>query len=213
MFKAPSKKIPDDFRITVEGHSIKPVVSVKLLGLHLDQHFVWDVHIDHVVKKCHGLLGALTKAAPSLTRELRRLAYTALIRSHLEYCSAIIHSASRTQLGKLDVIQKIASRIICDAPRDAHAAPLLESLSLKSLEERRSDHILSTVINIVSGNCHPAFKDYFQLAADETISAIHSRLKMGNKRFKIIGASIYNQHLQTRGNRNGSQQDGEPLCQ
>ena len=95
------------------------------------------------------LIGALARANPNLTRKHLRLAsYTALIRSCLKYCSAVVHSASKTQLQKLDVVQKIAASIILDLPNDAHAAPLLETLRLKSLDDRRRDHIMTIVRNI-----------------------------------------------------------------
>ena len=88
-------------------------------------------HIDTISKKCHGLLGMLRRAAPSLPQDLLRLTYTSLIRSHLEYARAVLAPAAKTHLLKLDIIQKMAARIICRAPPpDAHAAPLLTSLGL-----------------------------------------------------------------------------------
>src|SRR3989442_15658149 len=107
-FKTPSKKLPCELEPLLEGHSIKPQTAVKLLGFNPDQHFTWGEHIEKVVKKCNGLLGALSKATPFLTHKLLRMAYVALVRSHLEYCSSLLFSASATQLGKLDVIQRKA---------------------------------------------------------------------------------------------------------
>jgi len=193
VFKTPAKKISGDIEIILDGISIKPASSVKLLGYNLDQHLTWGEHINKIVKKCNGLIGALAKATPFLSHKLLRMAYIALIRSHLEYCSAVLLSASATQLEKLNVIQRKAARTILQLPRDAHAAPLLESLSLESLDERRNKHVLSVIQKILSGHCHPAIADFFELQSDESVStSIRSRLKFGNKRFRIIGANIYN---------------------
>jgi len=103
IFKVPAKKIPADFQVTLDNCVIKPASSVKLLGVILDKHLTFGEHIDSTVKKCHGILGSLTRASAVLSRDLLRLAYTALVRSRLEYCSAIFASASCSQLRKLDI--------------------------------------------------------------------------------------------------------------
>jgi hypothetical protein len=145
----------------LDNCSIKPVSSVKLLGVTIDQHFTMGEHIDNVVRKRQGLLGVLRRAAPSLSRVLLRIAYVALIRSHLEYASAVLAPAAKTHMRKLDVIQKIASRIISGAPRDAHSEPLLRALGLESLESRRNDHVIKLINPIIAGSSHPIFNDYF----------------------------------------------------
>ena len=104
IFKVPAKKIPTDFHVTLDNCVIEPASSVKLLGVILDKHLTFGEHIDSTVKKCHGILGSLTRASVFLSRDLRKLADTALVRSRLEYCSAIFASASCTQLRKLDTI-------------------------------------------------------------------------------------------------------------
>jgi len=91
IFKVPARKVPTDFQVTLDNCVIKPASSVKLLGVILDKHLTFG---EHRVKKCHGILGSLTHASSFLSRDLRKLAYTALVRSRLEYCSAIFASAS-----------------------------------------------------------------------------------------------------------------------
>ena len=121
---------------------------MKLLGVTLDRHLTFGQHIDKTVKKCHGIIGTLSRAAPHLPRELLRMAYVALIRTHLEYCSATFASASKTQLNKLDTVQKIASRVVCRAPRNSHSAPLLAALELDTLATRRTSHVEKIVASI-----------------------------------------------------------------
>ena len=73
------------------------------------------------------------------------MAYISLVRTHLEYCSALLQLAAKSHLKKLDIIQKKAAHIIYGVPRTAHAAPLLEALNLKALEDRRRAHISGLV--------------------------------------------------------------------
>ena len=107
---------------------MKPLKTVTLLGFTLDQHLLYSEHINGIITKCRGLVGVLRKVSKLLPRELLHLMFVALIRCHLEYGSATFHAAASTQT----VVQKIASRIICDAPSDAHAETLLRELNLDS---------------------------------------------------------------------------------
>ena len=136
--------------------------SVKLLGFTIDRHFTMGSQIDAVINKCQGTLGVLRRAAPNLLHALARLVYISLVRTHLEYASAVLATSSKSQLEKLDVIQRIAARVILGLPRDAHAAPLLEVLKLPSLEQRRNDHILSLVQASIMGHSHPSLAKLFR---------------------------------------------------
>ena len=196
IFKTPSKRIPDNLELHLDGCSIKPQAVVKLLGFNLDHHLTWGDHIDKVVKKCNGVIGALVKASPYLSRNLQRMAYIALVRSHLDFCSTILMSASPTQLGKLDVVQRKAARAIMQAPRDAHSTPLLQKLSLESLSDRRNKHALTIIQNILCGSCHPALSDFFIITPDDKMVApSKSKLKLGNRRFRCIGVDVYTKFL------------------
>ena len=66
LLKAPSKKLPSDLDVTLDGNAIKPSSSVKLLGVMIDQHLTLKENIDRIVLKCHGLIGVLTRTAPLL---------------------------------------------------------------------------------------------------------------------------------------------------
>ena len=116
------------------------------------------------------------------------------MRSLLEYSSATFSSASTTQLRKLDTcIQKIGSRLICRAPRQAHSAPLLEALNIEPLSERRSQHILELVNNIVQGKTHPALRDMFQRDPEGNIvNDSTARIQIGKRRFSIYAKNLAN---------------------
>ena len=47
-----------------------------------------------MVSKCYGLLETLALATPYPSKQLLKLTYTALIRSHLEYCSSLYSSVA-----------------------------------------------------------------------------------------------------------------------
>ena len=172
IFKSAAKKLPPNFVISLDNVPISPSQTVKLLGVTLDQHFTMGSHIDGVVKKCHGLLGMLRRSTAYLPRELLNLVYTSVIRSHLEYCSGTFFNAAPTHLNKLDVVQKIASRIITGSSPQAHSAPLQLQLGLDLLQSRRKIHVVSLVIDILRGQSHPYLIELFQSSAMSNCTTI-----------------------------------------
>ena len=195
VLKLPSKKIDKDIELSLDSHIIKPTSSVELLGLTIDQHLSFKEHIAKTSKKCHGILGVINKARHILPTNLLKLSYTALVRPHLEYCSLVLASASKSNLNKLEVVQKIASRIILDQSRDTHAAPLLLSLGLQPLEKRRQTKILKSVDKILTKNCHPHLYNLFQVDNDGLLSNKSTRTTFGKKRFGVYARESYNKFL------------------
>ena len=110
------------------------------------------------------------------------------------YASAVLAPYAKSQLDRLDVIQKIAARIIMEQPSDAHAAPLLETLRLPSLESRRRDHVVDLVEGVIGGLSHPALADYFNVGEGGRIrQGVQARIGIWRKRFRYHAALTYNE--------------------
>jgi len=193
IFKSSNKRLSENFSLSIDGFNISPSPTVTLLGVTLDQHFTMRPHIESVVKKCHGLLGMLRRAGTSLPRELLKLIYVSMIRAQLEYCSATFVGSASTHLNKLDVIQKIASRIITDSPSQTHSAPLQAQLGLEPLCLRRHRHVSTLVSKILTGKSHPFFEDFFDGETDGTNGAPATK-GLQLKRFRNNGLAIYNDY-------------------
>lgn len=195
IFKSASKKLPDNINLILDNIEVKPGKIVKLLGVTLDQHLTFGPHIKDIHSRCNGLLGVLGRAVPYLPVELLRLAYMSTIRSILEYCNGLFLSVAQCHLNKLDIIQKKASRIILRQPKDAHAEPLLESLKIDSLTNRRTKHVVNLLSKVLSGRCHPAAKTLMQPDQDGFMIIPPSRTANGRRRFAVTGANLFNDYL------------------
>jgi hypothetical protein len=131
-----------------------------------------------------------------------KLTYTSLIRSHLEYCSSLLIPLAKTHQIRLETIQKIASRIICRAPRNAHSAPLLAELNLHSLLIRRNSHACQIVRNSLEGHCHPACAEWFSVTDEGVVQTVGAPLTAhGRKTFKYAAANLFNEQLRLTLNR------------
>ena len=68
VFKAPNRKIPEEFKLTLGGCNIKPMNSVQLLGFTIDRHFTMGSQIDGVISKCQlRYFGGAEKGCAKLT--------------------------------------------------------------------------------------------------------------------------------------------------
>ena len=129
-----------------------------------------------------------------LPRELSVMAYQALIRSRLEFCSSVFVGVADTHARKLETIQKIAARIICDKPHDFHSKPLLEELKLDSLKRRRNQHAIDLATSILSRQTHPALFGILDNNSE------NKRTKIGQKRFSVIAEQLLNNHINSWAN-------------
>ena len=138
---------------------------------------------------------SVEKSCSLSTRKLLKLVYTSIIRSHLEYSSALIHCAAPTHLAKLDTVQKIASRIITNSDSRAHSAPLETLLGLESLDSRRKKHISDIVADIQRNDSHPYFQDFFKDSIHNSLENKTSSV-IAKKRFVNYGLKTYNETIQ-----------------
>ena len=54
----------DNMAIKLDGSEINKVETVKSLGVHIDKHLSWSVHIEKITKKIASAIGALKRIRP-----------------------------------------------------------------------------------------------------------------------------------------------------
>ena len=102
--------------------------SFKLVGVHLDQHLNFKIHIDKIYAKVASSLALLRRSKVFLPFNVKKLIYNALIKSHFDYCISIWGSAQPTTIKKLEIIQKKALRIVASSTYNAHTDPIFAQL-------------------------------------------------------------------------------------
>ena len=100
--------------------------------------------------------------------------------------------AAPTHLKKLDIIQKISSRIITSSHPGTHSAPLQASLGLEPLVDRRRNHIAKLVDAINTGQSHPFLENYFSPVVYPTLSFVTKSAKsLDRKIFRHFEPKVY----------------------
>ena len=129
--------------------------SLALVGVTLDPKLSFVKQSRKSKSVVSSLLYSLKKIRHFLTTSEALKIYESIIRPKLEYCSALTLDTSLENVQLLEACQSCAIRIICRAPF-SHTNSFSVStarifLELPLLSERRSEHLLKIVQNVIDG--------------------------------------------------------------
>ena len=142
------------------------VKSFKLFGVYISEDLTWGVHSDYVVKIANRPLYALRslKKCGVPTSDLITVYYS-LIRSVIEYASAVFANLPKYLSDALEGIQKRTLRIILP---NLHYDEALILNGLSSLEDRRAAGCESFMRNLKPSN------PVYGLAMSRRVTIVHS---------------------------------------
>lgn len=100
------KKKPLIYCYGTEDVPLSGVTHYIYLGLYITSDLSWSKHLDTVLAKCHRELFFLRRALKLSTLTIRLLAYKTLVRPALEYALIIWDPFTKTDVGKLESLQK-----------------------------------------------------------------------------------------------------------
>ena len=101
-----------DVELHVSGHSLKPVSSVKMLGVQIDERLSFDDHISTLCAMASHQISALRRIVKYPTLENRMAIYNAFIASNFDYCNTVWHFCSNRSLYKLAKLHKQVLRVV-----------------------------------------------------------------------------------------------------
>jgi len=122
--------------IDIAGSSLPVALKLKSLGVTIDSHLRFDVHVREVVKACNHHTRALRHVRHVLSDETAQMIACSIIGSRLDYCNAILYGAPQSSLDKLQRAQNNLARVVCQRGRITDARPLLQSLHWLPIRER-----------------------------------------------------------------------------
>ena len=106
--------------------------------------------VEAAVSKANRALGRMRKTFKFFNIKLFKLLYPAFVRTHLEFASAVWNSMSKKEKGKLEGIQKRATKMVIEL-RGMEYEERLKELGLTSLENRRKRGDLLQIYKITKG--------------------------------------------------------------
>ena len=84
----------------------------KVLGVFIDENFIWNTLFTYVSKKISSNLWLLSQIKHYLSSEHRLLFYNAYIKVHFDYCSIVWENSSNNNIYKINKLQRGACKLI-----------------------------------------------------------------------------------------------------
>ena len=142
---------------STEGETLMNVSSTPYLGVCLSETLEWEAHINRITSKANSTLVSAS-GLPSASEEpelkacppkLRETAYFSLVRSSLEYSSAVWDPFRQKDIDKLEKNQRSTARFVTQNYRQtASVTSLLQNLGWTDLKTRRKNSRLVSMFKI-----------------------------------------------------------------
>lgn len=152
------KKQPVSFNYELLGTTLERVNHVKDLGVILDQQLQYKQHISYIVDKASRTLGIMFRIAKNFSDvHCLKSLYCSIVRSTLEYCSAVWSPRYNNGVERIEAIQRRFLRFaLRRLPwRDPYRLPSYESrcrlIDLEPLRVRRNVDRALVVADVIQG--------------------------------------------------------------
>ena len=122
--------------------ALKSVKYVKYLGMFIDKHLSWNMHILQLSKKLSRANGILSKLRHHVPLDVCIQVYYAIFYSHLTYACHIWGTTSNANINKIEVLQKKCMRILSFSNYACHTNPLFISLKISKVRDIITFHQL-----------------------------------------------------------------------
>ena len=134
-------KTSNDLLLQIKNNRIQNVTTQKILGVHLDSHLKWDIHIDKLCKKLSTKLALLRRISKYLSLENKKLYYSAYMLPIMDFCSIVWSNSNKTLIMRINKMQKATARWILMSRFDSPSAPLFKQLRWLTFENRCKFHV------------------------------------------------------------------------
>ena len=147
-------RTPKESIYNIRGQALETVTSAPYLGVTIDNKLTWTEHIDKLCKKANRTLGFLKRNLKTKNQDIKKGAYTSLVRPLLEYSCTVWEPYHDKLINKIEKIQNSAARYISNKPLNFHKpdsiTEIKKDLKMDDLLTRRKKYKLSLVHKIYS---------------------------------------------------------------
>ena len=194
----------ENFLLKLDGSCLERCSSYKYLGVFFDDKLNWKTHIKYLSEKIGKVCGFLSKLRHCADVKILKMVYSAVVKSHLQYCITAWGNASETILKPLMAMQNRIIRILTFAPflcRNVQQYyDVLEVMNLKQIYKfEKGKFMFRLVNNKLPSNFEnlwsPANEHNHNLRSSNSgnIREQFARTIYGRERIQSGGAKLWNE--------------------
>ena len=118
MIFCPNKQLKDSpvLDLTIDNFKIKKVISIKYLGIYIDEDLNWKTHIQDLCQSLRKYVGIFYKLSLKLPQKILKILYFTLVYSRILYAVEIYANTYITYLHDLMIINNRILRILQHKP-------------------------------------------------------------------------------------------------
>ena len=150
-------KLPAFF---INDKEIERVISIKFLGVLIDEHLTWKEHITVIENKVSKNLGLLYRAKRVLDSNALKKLYFSFFHSYLTYGNIAWASTSKTKLKKLASKQKEAVRVVNND--NANIRELMHKMKVLNIYKLNIYQVLTFMHKVKTNTAPLVFRTKFQ---------------------------------------------------
>ena len=94
------------------GDSMECSEVIKLLGVHINKHLSFKLHIGVKCKTAMYNLLRIKHIRRHLTQEAAQIFVSSLVMSHLDYANSLLYGLPNCDIGKLQCVQNCAAKLV-----------------------------------------------------------------------------------------------------
>ena len=183
-----------------EDAIISPQDKVRDLGVLISSNLSWSPHIAKITDDARKISSWILSVFLDRSAQTLLPLFKCLVRSRLEYCSAVWSPSKVEDIMRLESVQRsLTARI--DNVKHLHYWDRLRELNLMSLQRRRERYIIIQVFKLLHGLAPNDIGLEFHTSPRRGVCCIVPPLVRGSKpkiqrlydnSFKVVGAKMWN---------------------
>ena len=136
VFRCKNRKLDYQEKVIIGGKEVQKVANIKFLGVHLDEHLDWNVHMKHLMSRLTIGIYSLHMVKHMLPLYVKRLLYMSNVESHLNYgMAAWGPMLSACNLKKLKIQQNKAIRALLNIPIRTRITPCYKRARIMNIDD------------------------------------------------------------------------------
>ena len=122
--------------IKIGTETITPTDMVCNLGYFIDKHIKNSQHINKITSTAYLQLKGILRIRLSLNIQTAQVIVQALVLSKIDYCNFLLNGSPEYQLDKVQCIQNMACRVVCQLRKFDHISLPMSHLHWLKVQER-----------------------------------------------------------------------------